>query len=168
MAPHSQLHSPSFTWMGHWKDRLIGGGQPPNSGEGMKGGAGSKAHLVSGGVPEVLEASGPTWPPAIVAGSDPWPREALAGGAGALTGAGLVFSALEGLAAGEERKEVALRLGTCGWRSGPHPTPAWASPACRGCTRPSSSSSQSVFSSREGSRGGFWGKGSFQGRALWV
>lgn len=43
---------------------------------------------------------GPTWPPATGAGSDPWPRQALAGGAGALTGAGLVSSALEGLAAG--------------------------------------------------------------------
>lgn len=47
----------------------------------------------------------PTWPPATVALSDPWPWEVLAGGAGALTGAGLVFSTLEGLAAGEEGRE---------------------------------------------------------------
>ena len=46
----------------------------------------------------------PTWPPATVAGSEPWPREALAGGAGALTEAGLVSSALEGLAAAGRRK----------------------------------------------------------------
>lgn len=46
----------------------------------------------------------PTWPPATVAGSEPWPREALAGGAEALTGAGLVSSALEGLAATGRRK----------------------------------------------------------------
>ena len=37
------------------------------------------------------------------------------------------------------------------------PTPAWASPACRGRDRPSSSSSQSVFSSREVSGGGALG-----------
>ena len=67
---------------------------------GGEAGADSKAHLVSGGVPGGLGALGPTWPPATGAGSDPWPRQALAGGAGALTGAGLVSSALEGLAAG--------------------------------------------------------------------
>lgn len=56
-------------------------------------------YLVSGGDGGGLGVSGPTWPPAIAAGSDPWPRKALAGGSGALTGAGLVSSALEGLAA---------------------------------------------------------------------
>ena len=55
-----------------------------------------------------------------------------------------------------------LRLGTWDWKSqspcpGPAPTPAWASPACRGCNRPSSSSSQSVFSSRGVSGGGVLG-----------
>lgn len=48
---------------------------------------------------------GPTWPPATAACSDPWPREALVGGTGALTGAGLVSSVLEGLAAGEGGSE---------------------------------------------------------------
>lgn len=54
---------------------------------------------VSGGDCGGLGVSGPTWPPAIAAGSDPWPREALAGGAGALAGAGLASSALQDLAA---------------------------------------------------------------------
>lgn len=56
-------------------------------------------YLVSGGDCGGLGVSGPSWPPAITAGSDPWPREALAGGAGALTGAGLVSSALKDVAA---------------------------------------------------------------------
>lgn len=56
-------------------------------------------YLVSGGDWGGLGVSGPTWPPAVAAGSDLWPRAALAGGAGALTGAGLVSSALESLAA---------------------------------------------------------------------
>lgn len=59
-------------------------------------------YLVSGGGCGGLGVSGPTWPPAVAADSDPWPREALAGGAGALTGAGLVSSVLEDLAAGGE------------------------------------------------------------------
>lgn len=93
--------------------RLVGGVQLPKSGQGMGGGASSKAYLVSGEVPGGLGASGPTWPPTIAAGSDPWPREALAGGAGALTGTGLVSLALEGLAAGEKEQKGALSPGPC-------------------------------------------------------
>lgn len=96
--------SPRFRLLGHWKE--IGGGmQLSNGGAGDGGGAHSKAHLFSGRVPGGLGALSPTWPPATVAGSGPWPREALAGGAGALTGPGLVSSALEGLAAAEEGRE---------------------------------------------------------------
>lgn len=50
----------------------------------------------------------------------------------------------------------------------PTPTPAWASPACQGCNRPSSSSSQSVFSSRGVSGGRVLGTRSAPGRALQV
>lgn len=63
-------------------------------------------YLVSGGGCGGLGVSGPTWPPAVAADSDPWPREALAGGAGALTGAGLVSSVLEDLAAGGEGRDA--------------------------------------------------------------
>lgn len=97
--------SPPFRLLGHWKGRLVGGMQLSNSRAGDGGGAHSKAHLSSGGVPRGLGALSPTWPPATVAGSGPWPQEALAAGSGALTGVGLVSSALEGLAAGEEGRE---------------------------------------------------------------
>lgn len=106
MAPYSQPHPPPFCLL-------------PNSGQGMGSGPGSKAHLVSSGIPGGLGALGPTGPPATVDGSAPWPREALAGGAGPLTGAGLVSSALAGLAAGEEGRERVLRPGPCDGRSSP-------------------------------------------------
>lgn len=106
LAPYSQPHPPPFCLL-------------PNSGQGMGSGPGSKAHLVSSGIPGGLGALGPTGPPATVDGSAPWPREALAGGAGPLTGAGLVSSALAGLAAGEEGRERVLRLGPCDGRSSP-------------------------------------------------
>lgn len=101
-GPNSQHHLPPFRLLGPW--RQVGGGEDCSSYQGAMGGAaGSKAHLISGEVSGGLGASGPTWPPASLARSDPWPREVLAGGAGALTGAGLVSSALEGLAT--EKKE---------------------------------------------------------------
>lgn len=66
-----------------------------------------------------------------------------------------------------------LRPGTWDRKSqpstpGPTPTPAWASPACRCCNRPSSSSSQSVFSSRGVSGDRMLGARSAPGRALQV
>lgn len=94
--------------LGCWRGRLVEIVQLPNW-SGHRGGAGSKAHLVSSGVPGGLGASGPTWPPTTVAGSDPWPREALAGGAGTLTGAGPASAVLGGLAAGEEGRRAMLR-----------------------------------------------------------
>lgn len=174
VVPPSQLPSPPARLLGPWKGTLTRGVQLLKSRRVRGAGADSKAHLVSGRVPGGLEALSPTWPPATVAGSEPWPREALAGGAGALTGAGLVSSALEGLAAAGRRKgedaeawDLGLEV-TVPPRPGPTPTPAWASPACRGCNRPSSSSSQSVFSSRGVSGGGVLGAQSAPGRALQV
>ena len=95
---------PTYQTPGPWKGTVARGVQLLKSRRGRGAGADSKAHLVSGRVPGGLGALSPTWPPATVAGSEPWPREALAGGAGALTGAGLVSSALEGLAAAGRRK----------------------------------------------------------------
>lgn len=94
-APQSQLHSSSSDF---WGTEKAARGTAPNS---NRAGAGSRSHLASAGVP-----GGPTWPPAIIAGSDPWLREALAGGTGPLTGVELESSVLVGLASGEEEIEI--------------------------------------------------------------
>lgn len=168
VVPPSQLPSPPARLLGPWKGTLTRGVQLLKSRRVRGAGADSKAHLVSGRVPGGLEALSPTWPPATVAGSEPWPREALAGGAGALTGAGLVSSALEGLAAAGRRKgedaeawDLGLEVTVPPAPGPPQPQPGPHLPA--GAAIGPLPPPHRVSSAPEGSLGvGCWGHGQHQ------